>query len=45
MKYLMLGLITETGQQLRGPDLEVWMAEIMACYEKKGSAKASRRTR
>jgi hypothetical protein len=45
VKYLMLGLITETGQQLRGPDLEVWMAEIMACYEKKGSAKASRRTR
>jgi hypothetical protein len=38
MKYLMLGLITETGQQLRGPDLEAWMAEIMAWYEKHGSA-------
>src|SRR6266480_948466 len=34
----MLGLITETGQQLRGPDLEAWMAEIMAWYEKQGSA-------
>jgi hypothetical protein len=38
MKYLMLGLITETGQQLRGPDLEAWMAEIMAWYEKQGGA-------
>ena len=38
MKYLMLGLITETGQQLRGPDLEAWMAEIMAWYEKQGNA-------
>ncbi|HSS88946.1 MAG TPA: YciI family protein [Streptosporangiaceae bacterium] len=38
MKYLMLGLITETGQQLRGPDLEAWMAEIVAWYEKQGSA-------
>ena len=38
MQYLMLGLITETGQQLRGPDLEAWMAEIMAWYEKQGGA-------
>jgi hypothetical protein len=38
MKYLMLGLITETGQQLPGPDLEAWMAEIMAWYEKQGGA-------
>jgi hypothetical protein len=36
MKYLMLGAITETGQQLRGPDLESWMAEIGAWYEKYG---------
>ena len=37
MKYLMLGAITEAGQQLRGPDLESWMAEIGAWYEKHGS--------
>jgi hypothetical protein len=36
MKYLMLGAITEAGQQLRGPDLESWMAEIGAWYEKYG---------
>jgi hypothetical protein len=30
MKYLMLGMITEAGQQLDGPDLESWMAEIGA---------------
>jgi hypothetical protein len=34
MKYLMLGAITEAGQQLQGPDLESWMAEIGAWYEK-----------
>jgi hypothetical protein len=40
MKYLMLGAITEAGQQLQGPDLESWMAEIGAWYEKQaGSAK------
>jgi len=38
MKYLILGLITETGQQLQGPDLEAWMEEIGAWYEKYGSA-------
>ena len=38
MKYLLLGAITEAGQQLRGPDLEAWMAEIVAWYEKQGSA-------
>jgi hypothetical protein len=38
MKYLMLGAITEEGQQLRGPDLEAWMAEIMTWYEKTGSS-------
>jgi hypothetical protein len=38
MKYLILGVISETGQQLRGPDLEAWMAEIGAWYEKQGSA-------
>jgi hypothetical protein len=38
MKYLILGLITEPGQQLQGPDLEAWMAEIGAWYEKYGSA-------
>jgi len=36
MKYLILGVITEAGQQVRGPDLEAWMAEIMAWYEKQG---------
>jgi hypothetical protein len=34
MKYLILGAITEAGQQLPGPDLEAWMAEIGAWYEK-----------
>jgi hypothetical protein len=38
MKYLMLGLITESGQQLLGPDLEAWMQEIGAWYEKWGSS-------
>jgi hypothetical protein len=38
MKYLMLGAITEAGQQLPGPDLEAWMAEIGAWYEKQASA-------
>ena len=38
MKYLILGLISETGQQLQGPDLEAWMAEIGAWYEKYGAA-------
>jgi hypothetical protein len=37
MKYLMLGAMTEAGQQTRGPDLEAWMAEIGAWYEKQGS--------
>jgi hypothetical protein len=37
MKYLMLGAMTEAGQQMRGPDLEAWMAEIGAWYEKQGS--------
>ena len=37
MKYLLLGAITETGQQLSGLDLEGWMAEIGAWYEKHGS--------
>jgi hypothetical protein len=38
MKYLMLGAITEAGQQLQGPDMEAWMAEIGAWYEKQGAA-------
>src|SRR5689334_5264743 len=38
MKYLILGAITEAGQQLPGPDLEAWMAEIGAWYEKYGAA-------
>jgi hypothetical protein len=38
MKYLILGAITEAGQQLQGPDLESWMAEIGAWYEKYGSS-------
>jgi hypothetical protein len=38
MKYLLLGLITESGQQLPGPDLEAWMQEIGAWYEKWGSS-------
>ena len=37
MRYLMLGMMTESGQQLQGPDLEAWMAEIGAWYEKQGS--------
>ena len=36
MKYLILGAITEAGQRLPGPDLEAWMAEIGAWYEKYG---------
>ncbi len=36
MKYLILGLITESGQQLPGPDLEAWTQEIGAWYEKWG---------
>ena len=40
MKYLMLGAITEAGQQLqlRAADLESWMAEIGAWYEKHASS-------
>jgi hypothetical protein len=38
MKYLILGAITEAGQQLQGRDLEAWMAEIGAWYEKEGSS-------
>jgi hypothetical protein len=38
MKYLLLGAITEAGQRLQGADLESWMAEIGAWYEKYGSA-------
>jgi hypothetical protein len=38
MKYLMLGAITEAGQQLQGSDLESWMAEIGAWYEKHASS-------
>ncbi len=38
MKYLMLGAITEAGQQLQGADLESWMAEIGAWYEKHASS-------
>ena len=38
MKYLILGAITEAGQQLPGPSLEAWMAEIGAWYEKYGAA-------
>ena len=34
MKYLLLGAITESGQRLSQPDLESWMAEIGAWYEK-----------
>ena len=34
MKYLLLGAITESGQRLSPPDLESWMAEIGAWYEK-----------
>jgi hypothetical protein len=38
MKYLLLGLITEAGQRLGGPDLETWMAEIGAWYDKHGGS-------
>ncbi len=38
MKYLLLGMITEAGQGLGGPDLETWMAEIGAWYEKEGAS-------
>ena len=38
MKYLLLGALTEAGQRLPGPDLEAWMAEIGAWYEKQGAA-------
>jgi len=34
MKYLLLGAVTEKGQQLQPPDLETWMLEIGAWYEK-----------
>jgi hypothetical protein len=34
MKYLLLGAITEAGQKLSQPDLESWMAQIGAWYEK-----------
>jgi hypothetical protein len=34
MKYLLLGAITEAGQQLQAAELEAWMAEIGAWYEK-----------
>ena len=36
MKYLLLGAITEAGQQLPGPDLGSWMAEIGAWYGASG---------
>jgi hypothetical protein len=38
MKYLMLGAITEAGQRLQGADLESWMTEIGAWYEKHASS-------
>ena len=38
MEYLLLGAITEKGQALSPADLEAWMAEIGAWYEKEGSA-------
>ncbi|MGE5292455.1 MAG: YciI family protein [Micromonosporaceae bacterium] len=38
MKYLMLLATTEKGQNLSGLDLEAWMAEIGAWYEKHGSS-------
>jgi hypothetical protein len=38
MKYLMLGAITEAGQQLQSADLESWMVEIGAWYEKHASS-------
>lgn len=38
MKYLLLGALTEAGQQLPPADLEAWMAEIGAWYERWGAA-------
>jgi len=38
VKYLWLGAISESGQQHSGPDLESWMAQIGAWYEKYGAA-------
>jgi hypothetical protein len=38
MKYLILGAITEAGQQLTPAQLEAWMAEIGAWYEKEAAA-------
>jgi hypothetical protein len=38
MKYLILGAITEAGQQLGPAELEAWMAEIGAWYEKEAAA-------
>lgn len=38
MEYLLPGAISESGQQLSGPDLESWMAQIGAWYEKYGAA-------
>lgn len=40
MKYLILGAITEEGQRLQGADLEAWMAEIGAWYEKQAGSGA-----
>ena len=37
MKYLLLGAITEAGQQLPPAELESWMAQIGAWYEKHAS--------
>jgi hypothetical protein len=34
MKYLLLGAITKAGERLSPPDLESWMTEIGAWYEK-----------
>jgi hypothetical protein len=34
MKYLILGAYTEAGQRIQGADLEGWIAEIGAWYEK-----------
>lgn len=38
MKYLLLGAITEAGQQLPAAELESWMARIGAWYEQHASA-------
>ena len=43
MKCLKPGMITEAGQRLRGPDLEAWMGEIGAWYDKHGSSREARR--